>query len=803
MRRSFFTLFFLLLAQSAWAARDFWVSPSGTSKTCTDTTTPQTAGALPTINAGMACLTAAGDTLHIRGGIYNESVNYGNFSSLANGTSYTNPVKVMGHTGETVEIHPTSSFAFGAVLAMGTTTVQYHIVENVIIDGSDIAQNGASNVSIGAGATNVRFVNVTSRNNTKNRPDIQPGAGVIVGGDHIEWIGGASLDNGATSNPYNFADDLAAPYGFYWSATNGLIDGTTISGNGAYGVHNYHSGGNPFGMTVRNSTIFNNGNHYYSTVGSPPNKQSAGILFAGSGGAAYNNVIRDNLPNQVGIDVNGNGDGGTVIYGNTIIRNLVGIQLTPSNSVAAKNNIVSANGTNFPVAPNGSNYASNLCSSAGGTQLACALGEPITSTFVNSTSDYHLKPGSVAIDNGTNLGGAPYNTDKDGNPRGAGGAWDIGAYESGVTTPTMTVSITAPANNSTTNAAGLTISGSVANGGTLSSMTWSCDRCGSGTGTITGPTTWTATGITLKAGVNVVTATVNGTNGTASAMLTITYAPTFPGNALVGAWGFEENTGATTADSSGNNNNGVLSGATWTTNGKYGNALSFNGTSNFVSINDSNSLDFTQSFTLSAWVLPTAIDSTFRAIVSKNPTLQNLYATEDGTFCAGGGIFGSTRINGTDYRSVCSAAVSPLQVNVWTHLAVTYDTTAAALKLYRNGALIASAPVSGYMEPSTMSLLIGSSQFNEFFAGRTDEVRAYNFAIPVTAGSNTSPGATCGDTNYTTTVVKTPALASVVGDMNCAVIPANITPPLPIKFPASATGLKVGSSATGLKFGSK
>src|SRR5262245_18732654 len=65
-----------------------------------------------------------------------------------------------------------------------------------------------------------------------------------------------------------------------------------------------------------------------------------------------------------------------------------------------------------------------------------------------------------------------------------------------------------------------------------------------------------------------------------------------PISGLVAAYAFNENTGSSTADTSGNANLGILNGASWTTQGKYGNALSFNGSS-YVTVNDSNSLDLT------------------------------------------------------------------------------------------------------------------------------------------------------------------------------------------------------------------
>src|SRR2546426_12722664 len=42
---------------------------------------------------------------------------------------------------------------------------------------------------------------------------------------------------------------------------------------------------------------------------------------------------------------------------------------------------------------------------------------------------------------------------------------------------------------------------------------------------------------------------------------------------LVAAYAFSEGSGTTVADISGNNNNGTISAATWTTAGRFGNAL--------------------------------------------------------------------------------------------------------------------------------------------------------------------------------------------------------------------------------------
>ncbi|WP_428939597.1 LamG-like jellyroll fold domain-containing protein [Fontivita pretiosa] len=191
---------------------------------------------------------------------------------------------------------------------------------------------------------------------------------------------------------------------------------------------------------------------------------------------------------------------------------------------------------------------------------------------------------------------------------------------------------------------------------------------------------------------------------------------------LVAAYGFEEGAGATTtADVSGNNNTGAVNGATWTTSGRFGNALSFNGTSNYVTVNDAASLDLSTGMTLEAWVFPTATTGVRDVIIKEgsNVDIYNLYARnwrgapEANVFVGG--------INRT-------AEGPTLSANVWTHLAGTYD--GVTLRLYINGAEAAALAVAGSIPASTGALRIGgNSIWGEFFQGIIDEVRIYNRAL--------------------------------------------------------------------------
>ena len=78
---------------------------------------------------------------------------------------------------------------------------------------------------------------------------------------------------------------------------------------------------------------------------------------------------------------------------------------------------------------------------------------------------------------------------------------------------------------------------------------------------------------------------------TSSATYTATYTAAVPG--LVAAYAFDEGSGSTVADVSGNGNDGTVANTTWAAAGKYGKALSFNGTSSRVTVPDSASLHLT------------------------------------------------------------------------------------------------------------------------------------------------------------------------------------------------------------------
>src|SRR5262245_20384996 len=91
---------------------------------------------------------------------------------------------------------------------------------------------------------------------------------------------------------------------------------------------------------------------------------------------------------------------------------------------------------------------------------------------------------------------------------------------------------------------------------------------------------------------------------------------------LVAAYGFNETSGNTVTDVSGNNNTGTLGvGVTRTATGKFGGALVFNG-AGFVTIANSASLQLTTGMTLEAWIFPTTNAGSWSTAIMKEQPSQ-------------------------------------------------------------------------------------------------------------------------------------------------------------------------------------
>ena len=127
---------------------------------------------------------------------------------------------------------------------------------------------------------------------------------------------------------------------------------------------------------------------------------------------------------------------------------------------------------------------------------------------------------------------------------------------------------------------------------------------------------------------------------------------------LVAAYAFDEGSGTTVTDASGNGNNGTITNATWSTAGKFGKALQFNGTSALVTIPDAASLHLTTGMTLEAWVNPSTVNGNWRDVIYKGNDNFYLEATSSNASRPDAGL-----IAGGSYADAFGTAA--LAANTW------------------------------------------------------------------------------------------------------------------------------------------
>ena len=197
---------------------------------------------------------------------------------------------------------------------------------------------------------------------------------------------------------------------------------------------------------------------------------------------------------------------------------------------------------------------------------------------------------------------------------------------------------------------------------------------------------------------------------------------------LVLALGFSEPSGPSAFDASPAGNTGTITGATRTA-GKpgYGNALSFNGVTDWVSVAPAASLDLVDAMTLEAWANPSTLTggaAGWRTVILREQNradlAYSLYANDGDANPSRPA--GYVRIGFIDRPTAGGPA---LPVNTWSHLAATYDGT--LLRLFVNGVLRSNVAVTGPIVTSSNPLRIGgNSIWGEYFKRLIDDVRIYN-----------------------------------------------------------------------------
>ena len=193
---------------------------------------------------------------------------------------------------------------------------------------------------------------------------------------------------------------------------------------------------------------------------------------------------------------------------------------------------------------------------------------------------------------------------------------------------------------------------------------------------------------------------------------------------LIGFWKFDEGSGTSTADASGNNHTATLqNGPTWTM-GRVGMALSFDGVNDYVRMGSASDLVMTNYGTISFWIYPTS--TTADGIILNKEGEYEVARFADNTirWAIANSSPGWTWVD-TGYKA---------WPNEWTHVTLVYDN--GTVKTYGNGILVHTYNGSGAVgdvDPSLNEFWVGARQAGGgFFQGRIDEVRYYNKVLTAT-----------------------------------------------------------------------
>jgi hypothetical protein len=194
----------------------------------------------------------------------------------------------------------------------------------------------------------------------------------------------------------------------------------------------------------------------------------------------------------------------------------------------------------------------------------------------------------------------------------------------------------------------------------------------------------------------------------------------------VGYWKFDEGSGNTASDSSGNGNDGTIYGASWTSGISSG-ALRFDGADDHVNVPNSASLAVSgNQISVGLWMKPAVtLDATtpLTLLLDKGDE----YGFQMDPTSSGGRIWFFVWLASAPWQGI-TTTTDRWEANTWYYLIGTYD--GSYLRVYVNGVLENSRPLSGDLYRSGFPLSIGSYCLGTmcFFNGAIDEVKIHNYA---------------------------------------------------------------------------
>jgi len=209
-------------------------------------------------------------------------------------------------------------------------------------------------------------------------------------------------------------------------------------------------------------------------------------------------------------------------------------------------------------------------------------------------------------------------------------------------------------------------------------------------------------------------------------------------------WKFDEESGSNAADSSVNNNTGTLhnmNDSDWIA-GKFGNALDFDGSDDYVQVADHSSMSFgTGSFSISFWIKDDVFNGDGEILIngSSGPPpaetgnryeITNTNSYTDGDPTPSGAIVFVIDNHAAGNKKVLTSDTT-FVTGDWVHCVCIRDASVPQLYIYRNAVLDDDKPGHALdIDSSGEPLYIGQNEDSSSrFQGQLDDIRFYNYVL--------------------------------------------------------------------------
>jgi cytochrome c peroxidase len=270
-----------------------------------------------------------------------------------------------------------------------------------------------------------------------------------------------------------------------------------------------------------------------------------------------------------------------------------------------------------------------------------------------------------------------------------------------------------------------------------------------------------------------------GSGGRASAVLPFEHLllATSGGPVAVGRWPMDGVVGGQTADASGNNNAGVVSGSYTETGGMIGGALQLNAANGGV-VTQRSVIDPTRSYTVSVWVNMTNTNGTQTFVSLPGSDVSNFYLQRAGWLNGGFAMDVFSADSSSSAYYVAASTTIPV-ANRWYHVTGVHDAEARRVRVYVDGRLEAEAAAPNGSFANSGPLAFGYAKYSgtrhDGTDARLDDVRVFNRAL-----TSAEVAAVFQDTGA-------PAAAAPVVAMTAPAGGTSYTAPATVSLSATAT----------------